>query len=835
MRSKVPARAILVCLFFTFRAAGADVPGAMYRLDIPAQDLNAALQQLALASRHNLFYRSELVAGRVSPALKGEFTTDEALDALLNGTDFTYDITPLATVLIRDKDSSLIASAAANAPLRVAAVVGAEERAKTDPPATQGEPAPLEEVLVTAQKREERLQDVPIAIAVLGGNAFDKSSDRGIVEAVGRVPGVFSAVSGNGSRQGGGNPMIVIRGVSAPATGTSTTGYYLDNVPYSRNTLSIVPDINPYDLDRVEVLRGPQGTLYGATALNGVVRVLTKNPDLQDFEFKTRGSLQSTERGSESYSGDTAFNMPLIQDKLAARLVLGYQDLGGWIDKPNLASGPKKDANDTEKKTGRIKLAAKPTDDFWVGLSGWFQRSEGGSLPTSSDGGRTNVSRLDEYNTFDFDIYNLDLGYDTRLFSIKSATSYVDLTLDNSFDFTSQVPGNAIIGTADSSIFTEEVVLNSLGQGPWRWTLGAMYRDGQDNVSQLRSLSTVPDITHTQSKSIAVYGELTRVFAEGRYELTGGLRYFRDKLHDWEDSRSDTPNGIPTGGLQSTESTFKKTTPRVVFTWHPEEGSTLYASYSQGFRSGINQRFAVVAADPNVPAAQPDTLTNYEIGAKENLLGGQLALELALYYIDWKDPQLNRTIYIGNPLGPSVIYDSGDSISGAGFDLSIAYSPIDSLKLGLNGGWNDLTFDTDVYSLTNVRGVGVLNILVSRKGTRPVSSPQTTVGAFVDYSVPLGGNGYRGRLSASANHVSEQISAIDSSGRVNRSEGVPYKGDSMMITRASFTVDAPKHWSAMLFVDNIGNDQGLMRDSFSSQYNTVIRPRTYGVQLEYRY
>ncbi len=701
----------------------------------------------------------------------------------------------------------------------------ADAQVSSDSKRTEG--SPLEEIVVTAQKREERLQDVPISISVLGGAALDSSSDRGVIEAVSRVPGVFVPQTAGGARYGG-NSMIAIRGVSSPTVGSGTTGYYLDNVPYGLAQQAFAPDTNAYDLDRVEVLRGPQGTLYGANALNGVVRVLTKNPNLNDVEFKARASLSSTEHGNESYSGDAAFNMPIISEKLAARVVVGYQSLGGWIDKPN-----RDDANETEKTNARVKLAAQLTDKFSAGLSAWFSRIDNEGLSTSYDGGRTQVSLLREPNGTDFDIYNLDLNYDAGLFSIKSATSYIDNKIRGEFDgsyppcFLCLLSTNGVVTLSndlDSTVLAEEFVLSSKGDGPWRWTLGSMYRDAEDFTAQKVNIGVSQARYYVESKSIAVYGELTRAFADGRFELTGGLRYFRDEVHNWETSRSSLPNqplpnGIPPGGLQSIEETFTKTTPRVVLTWHPSDAATLYASYSKGFRSGLIQGFDVSAAYPDLSPAKPDTLTNYEIGGKASF--GRLNFETAVYYIDWEGAQQTTSVVVNGVNRPAFL--NGDSVSGAGVDVALMYSPVDALTLGLNYGWNDLTYDAALYSGS---------ILVAPKGDRRTTSPKTTAGASINYSVALGGSGYRGQLSGSANYTSGQIADI--LGTTN--PATRFYADSMMIARASFAVEAPQNWTATLFADNVTDEDGSFPSANSAPYyTTVLRPRTYGVQFEYRY
>ena len=161
----------------------------------------------------------------------------------------------------------------------------------------------LEEIVVTAQKRQERLQDVPIAIAVMQGNLLDSSSSVSLFDALSNVPGVAITGSQNAGLQGGG-AQLTIRGVTAGAptlAGTSPIAYYLDGVPFGLVKSAVVPDLAPYDLDRVEVLRGPQGTLYGASAEDGVVRVITNDADLHNFDFKTRLSGGTTESGGGNF------------------------------------------------------------------------------------------------------------------------------------------------------------------------------------------------------------------------------------------------------------------------------------------------------------------------------------------------------------------------------------------------------------------------------------------------------------------------------------------------------------------------------------------------------
>ena len=348
------------------------------------------------------------------------------------------------------------------------------------------ETTPLEEVIVTAQKHSQRLQDVPIAITVLGGGELDAFTGEGVSEALTLVPGLATTES----VQSGGT-QLAMRGVAAGGplfSGSSPIAYYLDSVPFGLIKTAITPDSNPYDLDRIEVLRGPQGTLYGASAQNGVVRVLTKDANLEDFELKARTSLSSTEDGTESYRGDVAVNVPVIAGKLGIRAVAGYDDQGGWIDRPT-----GEDANDAQISNFRFKANAQPTDSLSIGLSAWLSRGDYGAPSFADDQGR-NAATMDESISADYDLYGLRVVYDFAAFTLTSSTGYIDYQNDSALDLLPfGAPGLALSTVLDSEVLSEELILSSEQNETWRWSLGGMYRDGEDRLDALSQVGACRD------------------------------------------------------------------------------------------------------------------------------------------------------------------------------------------------------------------------------------------------------------------------------------------------------------------------------------------------------
>ncbi len=670
----------------------------------------------------------------------------------------------------------------------------------------------IEEVLVTAQKRgEQKLQNVPISISVLSGNSLDASRFQGVSESLTQVAGLSQ-------RGGTSDASISIRGVSSAAelfTGSSTVGYYVDSVPFSLITSAIVPDANAYDLERVEVLRGPQGTLYGSTALNGVVRILTKDANLDEHEFKARTSLSNTQSGGDNYRGDLAVNVPIVPGKLAARAVIGYNDQSGWIDQPGV---DKDDVNSSQLQNYRLKINTQPTENLSMKFSAWASRVDyDGAEGAVANSKGISPSLALEKKFVDYDLYSLTVSYDFPSFTVSSSTSYIDYNSTSTHDFFDLgiFPLTTIY---TSEIFSEEIRLNSTMDGTWQWSLGGFYREGKDGLNQnIPGVLPAPLDRSFNSESHAVFGELTRSFMNDELELTVGLRYFEDEVRSTESVRLNL-DGKP---LYDETEAFDAVTPRIVLTWYPNENLTVYGSYSEGFRSGFSVGPDAADIAPTLPPVEEDTLKNYEVGSKGSLLNGRLGFDLALYYIDWQDVQQPITLILPSGLDVSATVN-GESASGVGFDMGLTATLTEGLRLGLSFGWNDLTIDNDIVSG---------GLLLFNEGDRVNGSTEYTAGITSDYVFSFGG-GLEGVLSGSINYQSpgEERALFT---------GVIIKDDSNYLTtaRLSFSIrSSVQHWDATVFVDNLTNEDGAISGRPSDLLADVrMRPRTAGLQFEYHY
>lgn len=814
---------------------------AAARFDLPSQALGDSLRAVSMQTNTNLFFDPALVDGKQAKALKVQSTIDEALARLLAGTGIKYEFLDEKTIVLsaeKSKDGdvafgtepdaasgaslngfwnrSLLAQSASSS-----STYASNEEANAAQPAKEGgeEAERLEEIVVTAQKRKENLQNVPISISVLGGDALDESTFSGVTDALQSVPGFanlpqFSSGSSSFSIRG------ISSGVSALANGAGPVAYYVDGVPFGFVRNGFYPtDPSSYDLQRIEVLNGPQGTLYGANALSGVIRVLTNRANTENFSFKARGTGSDTTDGGRNYSGDLAVNVPIIEGRLGARAVVGFRDDSGWIDAPY-----GNDVNNSEARSYRLRLTALPTDSLSIDLSVWRSELESGAPPLSNDQRRI-TSLIPQPAEDEFTTYGLELAQEFSGFSLTSMTSYIDY-------HSHIVPNGVVAGfgilldnTFDSTVLSEEINLVSSSEGAWRWSAGAFYRSAQDDKYQLvrspaGAVLVLNDDFTDESDSYAVYGEIAYDLSK-QWEFALGLRYFHDDQSMHINQAYPAVASVPVG--VDFDATSKAWTPRAVLTWTPSKDHSLYTSYSQGFRSGFSQQPRVQHAAPSFEPVDPDKLTNYEIGAKGSILDGGLTYEAAVFYVDWQDVQRSLSILLPpnfNVTTTAVV--NGAGASGAGASLALTARPVGGLELGGTASWNDLTLDNDVISGTTVIG---------RAGNRLSFSPEYTASVFAEYSWELGG-GFTARVAGGGNYLPAMLADPTVIGGVV----VVPKNDSMLTADARFSLAAAEHWTATLFADNLTDEDGTPARGLNPvEWSIRIRPRTIGLQLEYQF
>lgn len=692
--------------------------------------------------------------------------------------------------------------------LLLCGTASAAEPTRSDRPnAVELNIARLEEVVVTAQRREERLQEVPIAISVLGGERLDASRASGVLEELSTVPSVATVA------QPDGRSYIVIRGVAPQIAGVSPVGFYYDMVPVSFLTIALVPDANVYDLQRVEVLKGPQGTGYGIGSSTGVVRALTNDPDASKLEAKGRVSVSSTQGGKTNYLADAAFNAPIVDGRLAIRGVVGQENWGGWIDRPN-----KQDANDGDATSIRLKIGGEIVDGLNTVASLWHSKRRNGHA-AADDNGNRNVP-YEEYGTSSMDLYSFVLRKDFGAFSLVSSTSYLDLD-QTAFKQSIFTPPNVQNNFWWHRSVAEEINLTSNSAGPLKWSTGLFYRSIEERnaLKPTSPLATINTVSFNYDEraaadSYAAFGEMS--YSLSKFEILAGLRYSKEM----RTARSGLPNIN-----YADEGSFNKVTPRVVLSWKPNQNVLTYLSYAEGFRSGVMQTQASFSQGFTQPA-KSDLLRNYELGNKATVFGGMLSWEAAVYYLDWQDVQQNLTY----PLGGSFVaaFLNAGSASGFGGEVSVTLRPTESFQIVGSYSQNNLEVDEDVLS----RGV-----VLFHQGDRLALSPKSTYSAFADYMTPVRDD-LEFTIGANVSSYSTQY--------LRFLLGVVTDIPSPAITTAGLNVGISHQdgsWRASLFVDNLTNENDALSNNYAAATPPIgnvddglrPRPRTVGVQFEVKF
>ncbi|MEQ8691267.1 MAG: TonB-dependent receptor plug domain-containing protein, partial [Pseudomonadales bacterium] len=425
---------VVLCLVLVLPAVAAGSEARNF--EIAAGPANVALREYARqAQRQVLLPRRQLEDYRAN-AVSGRYTPDEALALLLAGTALSavVDSAGILTVkvdadsqrrgdgLMKDSEKNVLArilgffassTAAAGLIATTGAVAqdGSEQSASSRPL--------LEEVIVTATRRgESRLMDTPIAVSVLSGSDIEKNATYELADILKDTPSVGTITYSPG------DSAVQIRGISA-LNGASTVGYYLDEFPFPAVNTIVLPDVDPYDLARLEVLRGPQGTLYGDGSIGGTVRIITRDPDLDEFQFKASGSYFDVSNGGSNDAINAAVNIPIIPEKLAFRGVASRRNFGGFLD--NGTTG-EEDINSAEIESYRGKLKYQATDNLSVIASAWVNdRVQDGRSFGSEDLIATTEEDVADKS---YELYNLTISYDLEGFSLISSTSLFDSDSD---------------------------------------------------------------------------------------------------------------------------------------------------------------------------------------------------------------------------------------------------------------------------------------------------------------------------------------------------------------------------------------------------------------------
>ncbi len=654
-------------------------------------------------------------------------------------------------------EQTVLTISAAIAMILAAAAAAAEETTPTN----------LGQVVVTAQKRAEKLQDIPMSVTVLSGEVLERQGADNFQDLVAMVPGLSINSSTRGVTR------LTLRGINTGGV-ASTVGVYVNDVPFGSssglaNGAVLSGDFDTFDVARIEVLRGPQGTLYGASSLGGVIKYVANTPSTAGFEARVQGSMEDVKGGDMGYAATGVINAP-VNDTFAIRASGFYREDGGFIDSignnpipsiqnpaVNIVDGSRVESNLNGLSTlgGRVSALFQPSEQFSLNLTAMMQRIESDNsdsieadpvTQTPLYGGLVASRYHPEFTNTDYQVYSATIDWDFGPASLQSVTSYgtfeekfqrdyaIRLSLAQLLTFffsdpvTAQPPYSAILNQITSTDkFTQEVRIVSPSDQPFEWLIGAYYTD-EDSGIDPQAISAVDAGTETPAagfpvlanarltskyKEMALFANATW-HAAPRFQLSFGARFSQN-----DQDASQVLDGLLVGGLTTYDNAHSSESPftySVSPRFEISDNTSVYARVATGYRPG-GPNVLPPGAPPGTPASyDSDSLTSYEVGLKTESADGRFGLDAAAYYLDWKDIQLFAQI---NGVGLNA---NGGKATSQGVEFTATARPSAGWSLMLNGAYTDanLTEDTDPV-------VGGLN------GDPLPYVPDWSIGLGVDY------------------------------------------------------------------------------------------------------
>jgi iron complex outermembrane recepter protein len=706
---------------------------------------------------------------------------------------------------------------------------------------SSGVDSSMEEIVVTAEKRAEKLIDVPVSVGVLSGDHLELLHSNSLADMASYVPGL--------TVQNGGAPgenVLIIRGLSTAYNNISSpalVGTYIDGMQIGSSTAGsrgsvFGLDLMPYDIAQVEVLRGPQGTLYGGDAMAGLVKYELRKPDLTQFGAQVGTDLEGVSgSGQLGWGTRAAINMPIINDVLAVRLSGFYKSSPGWIN--NVGTGIE-DSNHAEESGVRATLLWQPISNLAVQLTvlGQDIDTDGPTAVTLNAatlkpayGDNTRLTLLPEPYKQQLRAYDLDIDWDFGFARLNSNSSWQHFGNTARYDlspnfgqYVAATP-NAIVDehlSDDVNKFTQEVRLSSPDNQRIQWTVGGYYthEDGYqiENVptftAQYVPLPTADNLLYDNGNYIyeemAGFVNLTYKFND-RFDLSAGDRYSANKQSNCTLTTTGLFGGTP--GACSERPSQDVSTWMTNARFHLTQDAMFYARVATGYRPGGG---CDTCGNPKLGTPNffyPDRTTNYEVGFKSDAFNHRLQIDASIFYIDWTNIQLGQLTSLG------ILYTgNGGTASSSGIETTASYKLTEDLRITAS------LDHTNAHLTENAPGAGGVD------GDQLPNSPLWSGSVLVDYSRAAFGNskfiaggGYRYRDSV--------VSQFAGTGLP-----LPMGPQNIVDTYAGLTV---QNVSFRLYGKNIFNNQ-----SYTGLYYLTnpklpqfvpIQPRTIGLSVDYNF
>ncbi len=673
----------------------------------------------------------------------------------------------------------------------------------------------IEEITVTATKRgAQSLQDVPFAMQAISG---DELNGRGAVD----FDDFFRLVPGLAVfDQGPGDKRYIIRGVNS--VGAGTVGLYLDEAIITGENAQDgggrQPDIKVFDVERIEVLKGPQGTTFGSSSLSGTIRYITNKPSPDQIEGRLEAGLRSMKDADMGYQLDGALNIPLVQDKAAIRGAIFYLDQDGYIDNV-LASG----VNNDETIAGRLSFLYQPSDSLSLSLMAMYQNLEtdGPAYFNNIDYSNNPLPGLFQadvtHNGFEdeLQVYNATLEFVQDYGTITATASYLDR--DTTFDRDASLALEAFIGLphlgAGRSVITQpknrelqsyEIRYASDFEGPVQILVGGFYQTEErffrSAILSANSNGNIePSPTITLDRNVTTEIDEVALFAEVSFEIsdrltfTGGARYFDIEVDEVAESvvgfGGGAGGGVGPGLVFAEDDVIFKGNLSYYFT----DDVHSYVQVAEGFRSGgTNDQTAAAIAGVTIPEGfGSDSLINYELGVKSQTDDRRWSADAALYYIDWSNIQLQDQATDGQLTFP--FRGNGGAADIIGIELELSFRPVDGLDLGLAANFNQAELSEDNPIPTS-----------GQNGDDIPYVPNTTISATANYEWPLATRNLTAFVGGDIFYVDSRNTEL----RPDNSNFVELDSYTLLNLRAGIENDSG--WSASLVINNLADDDTVV-------------------------
>jgi outer membrane receptor protein involved in Fe transport len=679
------------------------IPEGALSASIDAQPLAQALADFAQQSGLQLIYISALAENHRSQPVAAGLSPTAALTQLLAGTGLRFEF-------LSDRTVSIFA-------------VPPDERPEKDSSAAK---TALEEVLVTAEKREESLSVVPISANVLTSADMDAAGIKGISGIAAVTPGVeydYDTQFGPGilTRLG-------IRGINSD-TGAATTGVYIDDVPI-QSRQSGFANAYPvtFDLTRVEVLRGPQGTLFGAGAEGGAVRFITTEPSMTEFTGQYRAEVSQTEYGGPSYETGAATGGPIVDGRVGLRISAWYRDDGGYVNRVNPFTSATLDseANRSSTRALRAALLFAPTDSLHINPSLSYQSVGRHDSPifypylsNPSAGVFNNGKLLRQPSTDAFTLASLKLEQQFRFAKLTAVASYFDRPAQAMFDATNEAGilffggyGNPLgpgfpASYADAvpdmlslhqSQQSQEVRLTSADpEAPIQWVAGQFYSLArQVHTEDIYEIAAPGNpgyynADHTTDTIVAAFAHVNARLSP-RWTLSAGVRVDRTQSEETDYAGGFAYPDLPPSTHGITYET--PLTPQFGVSYKPNENNFFYATIAKGFRiGGVNAQTPAGCQTAAPSSYASDTVWSHEIGAKDLLFDGRLQVAGSVFEIDWNRVQTTFTL----DCGFNYVANAGAAKS-SGFDVVVSLFPLHALSFDVTLGYDNVHFTQTILN-----------------------------------------------------------------------------------------------------------------------------------------